>query len=381
MKYDYYIDHERVKQSSERLRKAFKLEEIDHPPVIEFSAGNLGYTILERVSDCDKMLRHQLDGISKTMRGQTDYCPFLEPWFAVPALVEPLGVGIRWFENDWPAAERPLITDNPSDVYKLEIPKPFTTPLWKKIKEAIEHFQLCTNGDIPVSVTDPQDPLSMATMIWDTGALMTAMYTDPKEVHYLLDLLTEHFIVYTDAQLKIIEHKAFPGHSFPLGIEGNGISMSCDNIIMLSPEIFEEYCLPRYAKISEHFNGLYLHSCGNYRHLVSSILKIPRLRGVNYHSSPTEMDPYEVRPKLNGKVSVWTDPSIPEIGFGGIARPFKELYADYFIPANMCTGGRGLILAGQSRSFGYGKSDEAMTQTERYEWIVAETLKHMRRNA
>lgn len=378
MAYEYYINRDQIKGASERIRRAYLLEEVDHPPIIEFSAGSLGYSILEIASDEDKMLRNQLNNISITMQHKTDYCPFLEPWFAVPAYVEPFGVEIKWFENDWPAAKAPLITDNPMAVYDLNPAKVFSTDLWKKIKSAIAHFQTHTNGDIPISTTDPQDPLSMATQIWDTTEFFMALYTNPEEVHFLMNMLTEHFITYYDAQLALIENKAFPGHMFPLGIEGYGISISCDNIVMLSAECYEEFCLPYHSRISEHYNGLFVHSCGKYLHLLPSLLKIPKLRGINYHSSPVEMDPYAVRPIVEGKISTWTDPSLSEVGFDGNIPPFEELYADYFIPGNMCTGPRGLLLSGQGRNFGYAKNVKTMTQSQRYDWIVQEMQKYMK---
>ena len=371
MKYDYYINNEQVKQSHERLKRAYRMEEIDHVPIVEMTSGSLGYSIYEIAYDEDKMLKQQLNNISLTMRHKTDFCPFLEPWHCVPIYVEPFGTEIIWFENEWPAT-KPIIYDNPMDVYKLKPKKVWESDLWKKLKKTIEHFQKYTHGDIPVSTTDPQGPMANATLLWQTDEFFVACYTNPKEVHYIMNLLTEQFIEYYDAQLKIIDNPAFPGHSFPLGESGRGISISDDNAVMLSPALYEEFCLPYYAKISEYYNGLYLHSCGNFMHNLGSMLKIPKLRAINYHSSPKDMDPFKAREIVKDKCAIWTAVSLPEVGFDGNRPPLEELYENYYVPGNIQGDNKGIILSG----FGayYGTPDiTPEEQNKRYDWIVGLT--------
>ena len=172
-----------------------------------------------------------------------------------------------------------------------------------------------------------------------------ACYTNPDEVHHIMRLLTDQFIEYYEAQLKIIENPAYPGHNFPLGEAGRGISISDDNIVMISPQIFEEFNLPYLSEISEHFGGLYYHSCGKYDHMVESILKIPKLRAINWHTGPYEMTrrAYE---QVQGKCAVWTGPSLPSTGWQGNRPPMDQTFADFFIPEAMCCGGRGVIVSG-----------------------------------
>jgi Uroporphyrinogen-III decarboxylase len=368
MKYDYYINYAQVKESHERLIKAYNMEKVDHVPVVEMTNGPLGYSIYELAYDEDKMLRQQLNNISLTMRHKTDYCPFLEPWHCVPIYAEPFGAEIIWFEDDWPAA-KPIIYDNPMDVYKLKPRKVWESDLWKKLRKTIEHFQKCTKDDLPIATTDPQGPMANATLLWKTDEFFVACYTNPKEVHYIMNLLTEQFMEYYDAQLKIIDNPAFPGHSFPLGQTGLGISISDDNAVMLSPELYEEFCLPYYSKIAEHYNGLYLHCCGNFMHNLESILKIPKLKAINYHSSPKDMDPIKARGTINGRCAVWTAVSQPEIGFNGNRPPLEELYKDYYVPGNLKSSDKGIILSGFGTYYGT-QNISPEEQDDRYDWTV-----------
>ncbi len=274
--YKYRLDLQAIKKSHEKLKKTYRMEETDRVPVIEYSKKDLGYTIKQLSLEKECMLSQQLNNISMTSYYDTDYVPFLEPWICVPIYVEPFGAKIKFLENEWPAAE-PVIIDNPNDVYKLKATKVWESDLWKRLKGIIEYFQLNTKGDIPIAITDPQGPFTNASLLWKTDEFFMACYTNPKEVHFIMNLLTDHFIEFTDAQLKIIDNPAYPGHSFPLGETGRGISISDDNAVMISPELFEEFCLPYLNIISEHYNGLYYHSCGNYMKTLPSIMKIKKL--------------------------------------------------------------------------------------------------------
>lgn len=369
MKYEYYLDRAQVKESHERLKRAYRMADIDHAPIVERTVEPLGYTIYEIAYDEDKMLKQQLQDISLTMRHKTDYCPYLEPWHCVPIYAEAFGAKIRWFENEWPACV-PIITDNPMDVYKMKPAKVWESELWKKLRVTIEHFKDCTNGDIPIATTDPQGPCSNATLLWQTDEFIVACITNPKEVHYFMNLLTDQFIEYYDAQLKIIDNPAFPGHAFPLGETGMGISISDDNAVMLSPAIYEEFCVPYYTRIAEHYNGIYIHSCGKFLHNLPSMLKIPKLRAINYHSGPREMDSTKARAVIDGKCAVWTGLSLPEAGFGGEMPPLENVFRDFYIPTNVHHGKKGLLISGFGSYYGT-KNIAPEEQDQRYDWIVS----------
>lgn len=342
---DYRIDRERSAAAHRRLVRTYRMEKADRVPVVEKTSVPLGYNIRQLALDEECMLRQQLADITASSEYDTDYVPFLEPWICVPIYAEALGAEVQFFENEWPACKRPVVTDDPEAVYKLRYPKPWESPLWKQLRRTIDYFQRETRGDIPIAATDPQGPFTNASLVWDTSEFFAACYTNPNEVHHLMRLLTDQFIEYYDAQLKVIEHPAFPGHSFPLGEEGRGISISDDNCVMISPALFEEFNLPYLSEISEHFGGLYYHSCGRYPHMIDTLLKIPKLRAINWHTGPLEMGAEELR-KVEGRCAVWTGPSLPEAGWGGEMPPIERVFEDYYVRENLACGGRGVILSG-----------------------------------
>lgn len=363
---EYRLDCERSKKAHQRLIATYKMEEADLVPVVEYTNHSLGYSIKELALDEEKMMRQQLENITQTSWYDTDYVPFLEPWICVPLYVEPFGAEVQFFENEWPAC-KPLVYDNPQDVYKLKYVKPWQSDLWKQLLKTIRFFEQNSRGDIPISTTDPQGPFTNASLLWQTSEFFSACYTDPKEVHYLMNLLTQQFIEFYEAQLKVIDNPAFPGHSFPLGEKGRGISISDDNSVMISPGLFEEFNLPYLSRISEHFNGLYYHSCGKYEHMLDSILKIPKLRAINWHTGPYEMNSAGVR-KVSGRCAIWTGPSLSETGWNGDMPAIEKVFEDYYVKENMICGGKGVILSGYGSYYG-SKGVVARQQNERIAFI------------
>jgi uroporphyrinogen-III decarboxylase len=376
--YNYYINHEQVQKSHERLKSAYRREDTDHIPIVQMTSVQLGYSIFDIVYKKEAMLKHQLANITTTMRHKTDYCPMLAPWHGVGMYAELFGCNIRWFENDWPWV-KPIIYDNPMDVYKLKPKKLDESDLWKHLFETIDFFQLNTKGDIPITTTDPQGPMATASMIWRTEDLMCACYTNPKEVHYLLNLVTDTFIEFYEKQLKVIENPAYPGWGFPLGEKGMGISISDDNAAFMSPELYEEFCVPYNERISKHFNGLYLHSCGDWTHNIKPALKIDKLRAVNYHTVPAEGDAEVYRKNIGDKCSIWTGVTDADAGFKGNKPEPRELYRDYLLPKNLNYSKTGIIISGLGDYVGTDAAPEEMN--EFYDFLVAESNKYSQYNS
>lgn len=372
-KLSYYINREQVKDAHNRLIKAYRREEADHIPIVQTTKVKNNYSIFDLVYNKETMLENQLACISATMRHKTDYCPMLAPWHGVGVYAELFGCQISFPENDWPWAH-PVITDNPMDVYKLKPKKLEDSDLWKHTFKTIDYFQQNTNGDIPITTADPQGPMATASLIWHTEDLLCACYTNPKEVHFLLNMVTDTFIEFYEKQLEKIENPAFPGWGFPLGEKGMGISLSDDNAAFMSPALYEEFCVPYNTRISRHFNGLYLHSCGDWTHNITPALKIEKLRCVNYHTAPAEGNTDIYRAKVDTACAIWTGTTDPDVGFYGNKPEPKALYRDFVLPKNLSRGKTGIIITGRG-DYG-GDMTTPAEMDEFYDFILTESLNY-----
>jgi hypothetical protein len=214
---------------------------------------------------------------------------------------------VRFFDHSAPWAE-PLIRagDSPQKVY--ELPRPAVTDgKLGTILELIDYFVAETGGRYPIALADSQGPLDTAYLIWESSAFMLAMYTNPKEVHHLMRLVTDLIIAYVKEQ-RARSPQFLPSHCPPLWMpEGQGISISEDCSAVLSPKLYREFSLPYINELSEEFGGVLIHSCGNFVHQFDNLAKVHNLRGLNFGASET---PFEaVWERFGGKTAI-----LPHIG-------------------------------------------------------------------
>ena len=95
------------------------------------------------------------------------------------------------------------------------------------------------------------------------------------------------------------------------------------------PDLFKEFGLPYLKRISEEFEGLYYHSCGNYLHCLDIILLIPKLKGINGHTSPNEMDPIKATNRIYYKCVYFSEYSPLNVGWDEIDIEGESLYIYY----------------------------------------------------
>jgi hypothetical protein len=119
-----------------------------------------------------------------------------------------------------------------------------------------------------------QGPLSTSSMILDDQVLLEAMYTHPKEVHRLLDMVTDLLLEFIAAAQRCLPRPVpttFNEMYFP---DGLGVCLADDLAAVVSPWLYEEFGVPYMNRISEAFGGLVLHSCGD------PTMNLPVLRGI-----------------------------------------------------------------------------------------------------
>jgi hypothetical protein len=98
-------------------------------------------------------------------------------------------------------------------------------------------------------------------------------------------------ISFTQKQSQVIGGAlARPGHGFASSRAGSGIGLSVDNLIMVSPTMYAEFCSGYDAKIGAEFGGTAIHSCGNWARWIPAVKKNPNLLVVDGAFSP-ETDP------------------------------------------------------------------------------------------
>jgi uroporphyrinogen-III decarboxylase len=300
-----------IKESLRRNTKALHYEEIDRISIIQTTQAAL-YPRHEIFYLPEKNLIAQLANIVLTLSHKTDYVPYLDPFEGVTIMAEAFGCLVEVPPNGDPWVKKPIIR-NPSEVYEVKKPDK-NNKVFEKVIRTLNFFEKQTGYRIPVGATDPQSPLNVASLMWDNQSFLTACVVSKKEVHHVLNIITDSFIEFYTMQYEALKNPAFPVHSFPLVNSSDGISISDDEAILLSPELFEEFGVPYLNRISDAFGGLYYHSCGDFGHILDKILTIKNLRAINAHLSPREFKPEYIHKVLEKGIGLFLGISDREIG-------------------------------------------------------------------
>lgn len=303
---------------SEHIRRwdAFwSLEDIGRPlwmiptsPVLTAATTGL-VPIPQLLQDKEAQLNAQLGILAwrETADLGDDFVPHLQPQGGVTVFASAFGCKVDFFKHTLPWAH-PVIGENdaPETVYELAPPAVDAGQLGDMLAFT-DYYVAQTAGRYPVALTDLQGPLDTAYLVWESKAFMEAMYTNPKEVHHLMRLVTDLIIRYVKEQ-RARSPEFIPCHYPPLWIpDGRGISISDDCLAVIGPKHYREFCLPYVNELSEEFGGVMVHSCGNFVHQFDNLARIHALRGINFGASET---PFEaVWHRFAGKTAI-----IPHLG-------------------------------------------------------------------
>lgn len=310
------ITHEpRYADSVRRWEAFWSLEDLGRPlwmlptsPVLTAALTGL-VPIPSLLQDKEVQLNAQLGVLAwrETADLGDDFVPHVQPQGGVTVFASAFGCKVDFFTHTLPWAH-PVITetDAPETVYELAPPAVDAGQLGDMLAYA-DYFVAQTGGRYPVALTDLQGPLDTAYLVWESKAFMEAMYTNPKEVHHLMRMVTDLIIRYVTEQRRRAP-EFLPCHYPPLWIpDGRGISISDDCLAVIGPKLYREFCLPYVNELSEEFGGVMIHSCGSFVHQFDNLAQVHQLRGINFGVTET---PFEaVWERFGGTTAI-----IPHLG-------------------------------------------------------------------
>jgi uroporphyrinogen-III decarboxylase len=258
-------------------------------------------TVRNRLRDAEKFLAAQLEEIESQLALRGDFVPALCPTLGVIAVPSAFGSEVVWWPHNFPSV-RPLIGKTPEKVYDLPRPGVRDGELGR-ILDYTRTFIKKTAGRLPIRMADIQGPLDNASLIFGHTDFLEALKTHPREVHYLLQLVTDLSIAFVREQRKLVLSlgaEFVPSDFQPWMPDGFGLALANDAGVLISPHMHDEFSVPYLNQIAEAFSGVYLHSCGNWLHLLPSLEKVKTLRGLEFGTSETPFEP--VAERLGGRV-------------------------------------------------------------------------------
>jgi len=210
-------------------------------------------------------MQYQLEKIKRHYDYYTDDCyqAFLHPWFGTAVLASGFGTEVVFNYKADPAAAMSKIK-NIEELKELKLPDPEKDGIMPMVLRSLDHYK--QNCDLPIGITDSQGPLTTALSIVGYENFCYWIHDHPKQMHELMELVTEGHIQWIRFQKQRAE-TPMDGCSYPLGVklpEGfGGVWLSDDDSVMISAQIFKEFVAPYNSKILKAFGGGCIHYCGD----------------------------------------------------------------------------------------------------------------------
>jgi len=249
---------------------------------------------------------------------------YLEPLAGYTHTI-PLGMGcekIFTSENkEWVA---PMI-ENPEDVYKIEVPSVYqgrTGEILDLIEEALKE-----NPDKKVRMPDIQSPLGVAELMWGESFYIS-LITNPKEIHFLLDKITEFTIIYVKALQKVLVERGNPCCFPHIWSDPEGYYIADDTNSMVSPEMHLEYSVNYINKITDAVGPVHYHSCTWLPQYYENMKKVKNTKAMNW-SIIVSTDPADIIREFSGHAFLTPHIHLNMHKENGITNLNKNLNSEY----------------------------------------------------
>jgi len=274
---DDLYPQERIEQSKNRWTKLWNGETdfdrypFNFIPTSDYYYG--GHTPEER-------LRVSFDEIILHGHLQDDFIPAIFPGCKQSTMPNILGVNEICLDGDY-TCEKTI--EKTEDIFSLPIPSLEKSTVAQDWLNMQKYFVEETDGKLPVHVVDMQGPVDVCAQVWSYDELFIAAYMEPEAFHHIMNISTDAFIMFWEAQQKLLGDLFVGTHLFGWDWlpQGMGASLSADSLVMVSPDFYDEFFKPYLVRIGEKFGGLSVHSCGDFTAVLPRVCSTPTVRAVN----------------------------------------------------------------------------------------------------
>lgn len=268
---------ERVERSKERWTKLWNGEkDYDRYPYVLYPSSFAWY---DDVHTGEERLRATLDELIVRGHLNDDLIPSLFPGCRQSTIPNILGAREVVLDGDFTCKK---ILENPEDVYSLPAPN-LDCEVARGWYEMQKYFIEETEGRLPVHVVDMQGPVDAAAQIWSYDDLFVCAYTDPDEYHHLMKHVSDAYTAFWKKQHEVCGDLFVGTHLFGWDWmpPNMGATISADSLAMVSPDFYDQYFKPHLERVSKEFNGLVVHSCGDFRAVIPNMIKTEGVHAIN----------------------------------------------------------------------------------------------------
>jgi len=256
--YEKFLKYKEIRdQELMRLHRG----ELNYVPVMQTPPSNFFGSICNTK---EGTLESQLEYLARYTELKSDIAmTYLEPWHGVGLYAAAFGCKYEWSEHTSPQTR--AIYETIDEVENLKYPSMKDCEIMNFILDSIRYFREQTGDQLDITITDTQSPNDNASLILDSCEFFVGTITEMERLERFMNQITDLTIEFTEKQFEAIGPcLARPGHIMYSSREMPGISISDDNMAVISPASYEASALPYNNRLSEHFGGLSIHTCGNF---------------------------------------------------------------------------------------------------------------------
>lgn len=219
-----------------------------------------------------------------------DYIPSLDVASSTAIFPEAFGAEVFYPKGDMPCGRHFIST--PEQSRALKVPKLEDSSLMYYFDIADELYRF-GGKDAILGLPDIQDPIGIAGILWDKAELLCTMLDDPECVFELTDKIYGLTTAFLDEWFRRYGNR-FCAH-YPHYVMNRGISVSVDEVGIVSPELFRTFFAENLDKLSERYGGIGIHCCALSEHQFENFSKVRDLKLMNlYRPTPSRKKAYEV---------------------------------------------------------------------------------------
>lgn len=229
---------------------------------------------------------------------EDDTIPSLDMLTGTEIFAEAFGCPVHYPQDNMPFA-LPIV-QSAEEADRLKLPSIDCPPMKLVFDMADELIRRFGKAAI-LRMVDLQSPMDVAALIWEKRNFYTALLDYPDTVLTLVEKIKTLQYNFLDEWFRRYG-KEFIAH-YPEYYMPSGVTMSVDEIGVVSSRMFNKFFLPELVEHSNRYGGIGIHCCASARHQWDNFKKVPGLRLLNINQ-PQEL----AREAVNffaGHVPLW----------------------------------------------------------------------------
>ncbi len=205
-----------------------------------------------------------------------DSVPSLSVITGTEIFAEAMGCPVHYPNDNNPFA-LPLV-HSAAQASRLRAPRWQDTRL-ATLFDMADRMRSLAGPDALLRLPDIQSPLDIAALVWDKNSFYPALMEEPEAVHALIEQCKALLFSFLDDWFA--RYGAVYMSHYPDYVMQGGVTLSEDEIGVISPAMFREYALPTLTQMSERYGGLGMHCCADSERQWPNLLTVPGLRMLN----------------------------------------------------------------------------------------------------